>query len=50
MTAYELYIECKACREGNHNNCSQRADSDYHSVTINCTCTSCKKESKSRGE
>jgi len=26
MIQYELHIECKACREGKHASCSQRAD------------------------
>jgi hypothetical protein len=41
MIKYELHIECKACREGKHASCSQRADSGYRCVVINCTCQLC---------
>lgn len=42
MNNYELFIECKACRQGEHENCSQKLDSKYHCVVIRCTCKTCK--------
>ena len=44
MNQYELYIECKACREENHEDCSGGRTGSDNIVQIRCTCLSCKKK------
>ena len=40
---YELFIECKACREGNHHNCSGVKNREDVLVEIGCICLDYKK-------
>jgi len=41
---YELFTKCKACREGNHHNCSDVKNRDDVLVQISCICLDCKKQ------
>jgi hypothetical protein len=43
MSKYELNIECKACREGDHHNCSGGKKGFDNIVQIRCSCSFCKK-------
>jgi hypothetical protein len=45
MSRYELYIECKACRDGNHDECTERNNVSDDIIHISCTCQSCKRKS-----
>jgi hypothetical protein len=47
MTVYQLQIECRPCRQGNHNACS--SSNQGYVVRIICTCSICngKKDSAS---
>jgi hypothetical protein len=44
MSRYELQIECKACRDGNHDECTGRNSVSDNIVHIRCTCQSCKEK------
>jgi len=44
LNQYELYIECKACRDGNHDECTGRNNLSDNIVCIRCTCQTCKKK------
>lgn len=50
MNKYDLYITCKACREGRHSDCSAKQgchdNYDLNAVTISCTCDYCKSDTK----
>src|SRR4051812_5526092 len=42
MNRYELFIECKACREASHHNCSGIKRGLDNNVQIKCMCLICK--------
>ena len=42
MSRYELHIQCKACREGRHLDCSEKVNQNNSSVLIKCACENCK--------
>jgi hypothetical protein len=43
MSRYELQIECKACREGRHAQCSETtADLKYQCIVVRRMCKRCK--------
>ena len=46
MNHYELYIECKACREGNHYECSHGKNIQEGIVQIICHCLVCNRHRK----
>ena len=39
--SYTLFIECKACRNGNHIDCSSKQGNEDTLVRISCTCLLC---------
>jgi hypothetical protein len=44
MYKYELIIECNACREGNHCDCSGENKGQDNIVQIRCICLFCKRK------
>ena len=42
MSRYELHIQCKACREGRHLDCSEKVNQNQNSILIKCACNKCK--------
>jgi hypothetical protein len=43
MNRYEVSIECKACHDGNHCDCSGGKKRQNNIVEIRCTCLFCRK-------
>jgi hypothetical protein len=43
---FDLYTECKSCRQGHHYSCSSKDRTNFNSSIVNiiCTCRSCCKE------
>jgi len=48
---FDLHIECKACHEGHHYNCSSkdRTNIDNSVMNIGCTCKRCKEQAAAAG-
>ena len=46
ISKYNLYIECKSCREGKHQDCSKNTHSADDVVHLVCTCKYCSKKSE----
>jgi hypothetical protein len=46
LSRYELFIKCKACREGNHHECSYDKNSHDDIVQIICSCLDCNRQRK----
>jgi hypothetical protein len=45
ISKYNLYIECKSCREGKHQDCKNNHSAD-DVVHLVCTCKYCSKKSE----